>query len=410
MKLTKLLPLGLFVLVSFGVLSNSVNAQTLDYGSVKIGETKTLQASAFCPADSGGSCLTIGQLAITGTNASEFKITNDGCSGVTLPGQGSCTVDVVFTPQSPAGPKEAFLPFVGTQSEVFFTYTLKGIAEGGPLKIIKPTSDQIFTLKAPNFTKTDAITFQAEVAAPNENNLVDWNVKLEYATSGGRGAAEDTRTFQTQAPTSVSHDETYTARGGKITVNASTAISGKTENASPGTAFIVGVSIPDQQITDRLVSIYHGATPKLLTGIAQRESSYQQFKVITLYGISARWPHESFDGGSHIGLMQVETTMRHAWDWEDNSRDAANLFQDKLAAARRIMQRIINDHKGLRKLTDLELENMALVLYGPEASADRAKQYYTPVDVGNGKFDWVVNTAGNPAGVNYANSIRALMK
>jgi|SRR5215213_84649 len=410
MKLTKLLPLGLFVLVSFGVWNTSANAQTIDYGSVKIGETKTLPAGAFCPAGSGGSCLTIGALTITGTNASEFKITKDECSGVTLPGQGSCSIDVAFTPQSPAGAKEASLPIVGTQGELFFTWILKGTAEGGPLKIIKPTSEQIFPLQAPDFTKTDPITFQAEVAAPNENNLVDWNVKLEYATSGNRGASEETRAFQTQAPATVSHDETYNSKGGKITVNAKTTIDSKTENATPVTAFIVGASIPNQQITDRLISIYNGATPNLMTGIAQRESSYQQFRVMTLYGISARWPNESFDGGSHVGLMQVEISMSHAWNWEDNTRDAVNLFQQKLAAARRIMQRIINDHKGLRKLTDVELENMALVLYGPHASADRAKQYYAPADKGNGTFDWIVNTAGNPDGVDYANSVRANTK
>ena len=388
----------------------SANAQKLDYGIVKIGGTKTLEAVTLCTAAIGQSCITFGKVSLAGPNANEFKITVDGCSGVTLPGRGICGVAVAFTPQS-SGPKQATLLLISAASQVLFTYSLVGVGgDGGSIRITQPTSNQIFRLAPPDFTAAVRISFQTEIASPDQNNLADWNVKLEYATSGGLGGSEDPRTFQTQAPISPAHEEQYKSMGGKLTINATATVNGQRENAPPVNAFIVGIAIPDQQITDRLLKLYHGATPNLMTGIAQQESSYRQFRVLTLYGINERWPNESFDGGSHVGLMQVETNMRDAWDWEANTQEGVKVFGDKLASARRIMQKIIKDHKGLRKLTDVELENMALVLYGPHANGDRGKQYYAPKDIGNGKWDWIVNTAGNPAGVNYADSVRNSMR
>jgi hypothetical protein len=158
-------------------------------------------------------------------------------------------------------------------------------------------------------------------------------------------------------------------------------------------------------ITARLDKLYHGTTPNLLTGIASVESTYTQFSNRTLYGVTAQWPTESFDGGSHIGLMQVQTTKDHAWDWHSNTRDGASLFADKIRTAKRLERRIRKQHPGLPQLTGVQIENMALVLYGPYASADLAKQYYA-VQVLNNAPQWVVNTAGNADGVGYADRVR----
>ena len=65
------------------------------------------------------------------------------------------------------------------------------------------------------------------------------------------------------------------------------------------------------------------------------------------------------------------------------------------------------NHPGLRPLSERELEDMALVLYGPEASADLNEQYYVP---SGEQIDWIVNTAGNPRGVAYANNVRAKVR
>jgi hypothetical protein len=183
------------------------------------------------------------------------------------------------------------------------------------------------------------------------------------------------------------------------------------ETASPVEyAYIVGVPIPDSKITSRLYSLYNGATPNLLTGIAMKESSYRQFSNITLFGYTGNWPTESYDGGSHIGLMQVPITMADAWDWKTNTQTGANMFAEKVQIAKSIERQLRREYRGLRRLTDVEIENMALVLYGPEADArDPYKQYYVPQSNGN-NWEWVVNTANNPAGVAYADEVRTLVR
>jgi hypothetical protein len=276
------------------------------------------------------------------------------------------------------------------------------------LEIVRPTADQDFDLGPQNFTATDPVTFEARLTPPDAARSVDWNVLLEYQTSGGRGASENRRTFQTQA--GRTHDETYQSMGGRLTVNANAVINSQTVNADPVTATITGVPIADNLITARLETLYrNGDTPRLPTGISQVESTYRQFAVITLYNRADRWPTESFDGGSHIGLMQMPVAMEVAWNWESNTRDGVSLFEEKVRTAHRLMRRIIQANRGLRQLTGVELENMGLVLYGPHASGDLSRQYYAPAPTPGGGVDWVVNTAGNAAGVAYADNCRGSM-
>ena len=211
--------------------------------------------------------------------------------------------------------------------------------------------------------------------------------------------------------------------------------------------------IPDNTITGRLDNLYPssqsypaGGTANLMTGVAMHESTYTQFRfplegnsdLFGLYGslgIPAKWPYESQqDGGSHVGLMQVGTTNADAWNWLTNTADAVNLFSgtvspNKMSIALTYENNIINGvknpkiagHIGLRSLTSLERENMALVLYrGAGLSTDLAtrltQQYYAPVCSGTvqstsqglkcqgGTWNWVVNSAGQPVGVAYVSS------
>ncbi|NCO98522.1 hypothetical protein GW864_05165, partial [bacterium] len=173
-------------------------------------------------------------------------------------------------------------------------------------------------------------------------------------------------------------------------------------------------------ITNRLVDLYRtGATPRLMTGIAMKESSYMQFSNRTLYGHYDRWPRESYDSGSHIGLMMVSTTVERAWDWLINTNDGVNLFvKDKLGASGRYQNKVRAKHPNLRKLTATEHEDNALVVYGEYGDINRdgyADWYYVP----NSDYtDWIPNTAGcpdlgivaNPKGIAYANKCRGLMK
>jgi len=268
-------------------------------------------------------------------------------------------------------------------------------------QIIRPSDNDTFPLTQSSFTQTLPITFEAEPIAPGA--AVQWTAQLNYATSGGRGHFQEVRNFATD-PTNTTQNETYTSTGGKVTVQA-TETSTTTQTAQPISVYVVGTAIPDTDITARLVSLYGGATPNLMTGIAKRESSYTQFVTRSLFGISALWPTESPDGGSHIGLMQMPVSKADAWDWQANTSDGVTLFSaSKLPAATRLANRIIASHPGLRQLNSVELEHMALVLYGPAASANLSAQYYAPVPSASG-WDWAVNTTGNPNGIAYANYI-----
>jgi len=146
--------------------------------------------------------------------------------------------------------------------------------------------------------------------------------------------------------------------------------------------------------TSQLASLYAtGVSPRLMTGVAQHESTYYQFLSQNLLNATALWPHESYDGGSHIGLMMVPVIEALAWDWMQNTNDGVNSADHgfvgaKLPLATTWMNRIIGGnntlnvpaHKNLPSFPSpsAQLENMALVLYGP-ASASWTGQYYIPV-------------------------------
>jgi hypothetical protein len=261
-------------------------------------------------------------------------------------------------------------------------------------------------------TATPAISFQASVPAGSESATINWSTTLEYATSGGKGPYSTAGTFTSVGSGPV--PRTFTATGGNLTVNAAAQINGSNQAAAPNTVFITGSAIPISTITAQLTALYSGATPLLLTGIAMKESSYRQFARRELYGYSARWPNEAYDGGSHIGLMMMPVSQAHAWDWTVNAQDGADLFSSKLAVALSLEKKIVAAHSGLRAFTGIERENMALVLYGPYAhSTSLSQQYYAPVAVPvstanpRGGWEWQVNSPGNANGVAYADSVRS---
>jgi protocatechuate 3,4-dioxygenase beta subunit len=291
-------------------------------------------------------------------------------------------------------------------------------SDSGGLRINQPNQGQVFSISQQNLTATGPITFEA--AGNISNTRVIWNVILDYQTTGGpRGIPPKQRSFQT---INTPFQDMFKSMGGRLTINAQAVIGGQPRNTTV-TAYIMGASIPDSAITARLVDLYRindlsrpGATPRLLTGIASRESSYAQFWTLTLYGQRGLWPRESEqDNGSHIGLMQVSiadppimTAMEMAWDWQLNAEAGYRLFLDKLRAARLLTRTQIQTYPGLRELNETEIENVALVLYGPGAS--RQELYYHPVRTASGRWDWEINWSGNPVGVSYADDCRRKMK
>lgn len=279
----------------------------------------------------------------------------------------------------------------------------------GSLSIESPSQNETFALNRDTHTKSPDVVFRA--SGPEASGQIKWVATLEYDTDTPRGLPRLVSTFSTNGASDKRLY--YKSRGGRLRVEASKdAIS-----ACPlEYAYVVGDALSETEITARLTAVYaHGATPRLLTGIAARESTYRQFSLRTKYGRQALWPLESAeDGGSHIGLMQVYSSgaqgVANAWDWLENTSQAANLFDEKIRIARSLERRIIQAHRGLRKLTDIETENMALTLYGPSAKPRLDQQYYWVTQRADGTYDWIFNTADNAAGVAYADDVRARMR
>ena len=281
-----------------------------------------------------------------------------------------------------------------------------------PLMIASPLRDDMYALTQNNLTQTANINFKASGTAAV--GTVSWNVAIEYDTDTPRGLQGLVNQFTTIGTASA--PLTYQSRGGRVTVTASAGTSSPSQSCPLQYFYVVGTTIPKTQITNQLLSLYsHGATPRLMTGIAMKESSYQQFISKTKYSKTALWPYESLaDGGSHVGLMQVGTAPPNttvvqgelnAWDWVQNTVFAVNLFQQKLSSARNLESSIRKQYKGLRALTGTELENMALTLYGDHPSGQLNMQYYWVSQLADGSYAWIVNTANNPLGVAYAQDV-----
>ncbi|KHE91486.1 MAG: hypothetical protein SCABRO_02775 [Candidatus Scalindua brodae] len=92
------------VLNSYPNISTSLSSH--DFGNEEEGSTSPAQAITI--SNTGTADLVIGAISTTGTDASDFIIQNENCSGQTIAPSGTCTVDVIFSPAS-AGSKNAVL-------------------------------------------------------------------------------------------------------------------------------------------------------------------------------------------------------------------------------------------------------------------------------------------------------------
>ena len=290
------------------------------------------------------------------------------------------------------------------------SYTL---GPSSALAIATPGVNSEFGLTQNSLTRSGDIAFSASGTAAT--GKVSWTVTMEYDTDTPHQLPSLETAFNTNGTGTKAIY--YQSRGGRGRVQAIGGSSQAPVEACPLEYFyVVGSAISATDVTARLQGLYsHGATPRLLTGIAFRESSYHQFVSRDKYGHVALWPNESSqDGGSHVGLMQVGTGtssgvsgaqgVKNAWDWQENTKFAADLFDEKLRIAAARERRARQQNHGLRALTALEIENWAVLLYGPYPLNG---PYYIVATQPDGSVDWAVNSAGNPLGIGYVNSIRA---
>ena len=116
----------------------AVSPATKDFGTLPINTSSPVQT--FTVTTSGGN-LNVDAVSMTGTDATQFAIQNDSCTGnVIAPETGSCTFDVKFFP-STVGAKAANVSIVDNDSNTSKLIAVNGIGTGQvPAMSFSPTS------------------------------------------------------------------------------------------------------------------------------------------------------------------------------------------------------------------------------------------------------------------------------
>ncbi len=102
----------------------------------------------------------------------------------------------------------------------------------------------------------------------------------------------------------------------------------------------------------------------------------------------------------------VKPPMATAWNWLENVQVAYAIFNQKLGFIRQIeTKKNTSEHSGLIPLTQVQVEEMALLQYGGFAGPlNPAAQYFVVQFVG-GKWQWVPNTKVSSYGVRYVTNV-----
>jgi hypothetical protein len=350
--------------------------------------------SSNCTLDSSGSWAinTAPKKGMTSTAILNAELGNGDCPGVTFPFN---ALYYTWTAQAEQGAKDKLTATWSTPDGEFneeesFILVLESLV------ITSPAADEQDALDQSNYTATSPVSFTAQAA--DTTTAISWSAELQYATSRGKGAYSSTQTFSTQP--GATQPETYTSQGGQVKTTATQGPS-----SANVTSYVVGASIPQSAYTTVLGGLYStGATPTLLEQIATYESSYAQFTSRTLFHTSALWPTESYDGGSHIGLMQVPVKdgIGVDFDYNQNAQAGATLFTGNIGLAARRLKKIRSQNHGLPEPTGVQIENEALSFY----NVGTGPSYYIVTTGTNGMPQWTENTAGDAVGTAYADCVR----
>lgn len=276
------------------------------------------------------------------------------------------------------------------------------------IKITSPTAKQVFVLSNGSLPSTTVLI--AATTSP-ANYPTGWQFSATYRTRGTVSFPQVNLGGISLAAGKQGGFSVFEA-GGSIAIAVS--VSNPT-GASSTSAYIVGANPSESTITSTLVSLYQSSsrfprsgTPRLLTGLAAKESSYSQFATFKhpTYGITAAWPNDNAaapgGGGGYIGLMQVPSSMSTAFSWMQNIKTGVSIFSDKLGTATSLMNSAMKAHSKLPALRDTQIEDNALVYYGPYGGSGG---YWVPNSSGTA---WV-QTSSNSGGVSYVVYIRGHM-
>ncbi len=288
-----------------------------------------------------------------------------------------------------------------------------------------PHDGQKYSLNSNDY-RTTTIPLRVQSPCPG---TVSWSIKFRYLTTRRKGNTSMgpyivTDVLRTANDSSVYNFETPVGTGGLIDATATITFNGSGKSTKKAATFYVdGVTIPPSVINAQLIQLYaDGGNTHLMTGLAAHESGTIQFgrcngidscnDPFVLFGKTGLWPKESYDGGSHIGIMQVPTNMADAYDWQQNVQDGVYLFaNDKLRRAGNYEALVRQRFPRLRALTLQESELDALVYFGPAAVhvsdpcnnciLGQLGAYWVPNSKGT---DWIPNVRHDLA-VQYVTSV-----
>ncbi|HEV2348783.1 MAG TPA: choice-of-anchor D domain-containing protein [Terriglobia bacterium] len=88
----------------------SLSPSTISFGNQSVGTTSAAQTITMTNTGTANLAFAAGAVTLSGTNAADFAISTDTCSGATVAPTATCTVDVTFTP-SVNGAEAASLNF-----------------------------------------------------------------------------------------------------------------------------------------------------------------------------------------------------------------------------------------------------------------------------------------------------------
>ncbi len=116
----------------------AVSPSTKDFGTLPINTSSPVQK--FTVTTSGGN-LNVDAISMTGTDANQFSIQNDSCTGkIIAPSTGSCTFEAKFSPSS-VGAKAANVAIVDNDSNTTKLVAVNGTGTGQvPAMSFSPTS------------------------------------------------------------------------------------------------------------------------------------------------------------------------------------------------------------------------------------------------------------------------------
>ncbi|HTQ14647.1 MAG TPA: hypothetical protein VMH86_12305 [Rhizomicrobium sp.] len=294
-------------------------------------------------------------------------------------------------------------------------------SNGGNLMISQPQADEKDNLDPD--ARTVSVTYEG--TSSQTTDTVAWTVDISYTTSGGVGPFTKDDSFNTGI--NQPRARNYAAVGGQVTVNAT----GQASGAAPQVqSYITGSNLSRKSVTAYLNGLYGTAatgaglknyTADLMSGVAFQESSCQHFHRITLYNTSAFWPAENYTTGNasqrglYIGLTQVPTTMKTAWDWNANGTQGVSIMGQKLTAAVAYQKSMQATHTGLKGMTGVELEDVALLMYAGYANVKgTGPQYFQPSCSGTpngatctgGTWTWVQRPNLSSGALGYVATVR----